>query len=461
MSYNSDAFIAQAKSLNYTFRATAGTKPTWTPRWGFVTDEPGFDPRFDVGGQFGGWFYGVRAYGGHGWELGGAEAIRGPAVNRYSDFAGTLGTGVYVTGVAGTSITGTGVYGQAGYEDPSWMINGVHHTAGVLGLSEVTYGVIGAAPIVGIWGYSRRGVAILASSALGAGIHSIAQGELEASVWGVSRTGPGIIGYSGITPGPLGLPGFNSYPGVHGTSNQDIGVVGASNPYPGVYGYSTNHIGVVGHTENPNSFGGYFVGSVKVTGDLTVDGTLTLSGTKSAAVPFPDGTQRALYCMESPELWFEDFGTAKLRKGRVVVKLDPKFASVIKRGGYHVFLTPEGNCRGLYVRGKRAGNFEVREFAGGNSNVAFSYRIVGRRKDVRRHTRFPKVNTRLSLPAPTGAPCKGERPGTRLRAVLDRHAKQVRELSEGRGPSPAVSKQPPPPLNMRARRRGKRAVRRR
>jgi quercetin dioxygenase-like cupin family protein len=62
MSTHDDAFIAEAKSLDYTFRAKAGTKPTWTPRWGFVTDEPRFDPRFKIGGQFGGWFYGVRAY---------------------------------------------------------------------------------------------------------------------------------------------------------------------------------------------------------------------------------------------------------------------------------------------------------------------------------------------------------------------------------------------------------------
>jgi len=401
MPYNSDAFSAQAKSLNYTFRATAGTKPTWTPRWGYVTDEPRYDPRFQIGGQFGGWFYGVRAYGGHGWEVGEAEAKRGPGVNRYSDFAGVLGTGVYVTGVAGTSVTGTGVYGQAGDEDPSWLIN-TFHKAGVVGLSNSTYGVLGAAPIVGIWGTSWRGTAILATSTFGIGIQAFTQGSLEIAVSAYSQLGPGLLGYSG-PPGPLGLPGFNPYPGVYGTSSQDIGVVGTSTPLPGVYGYSTNHIGVVGHTENPASFGGYFVGNVVVTGDLTVNGT------KSAAVPFPDGTRRALYCMESPELWLEDFGTAQLKKGRAVVKLDPKFASVITRGGYHVFLTPEGDCRGLYVRPKRAGNFEVREFAGGNSNVAFSYRIVGRRKDVGRRARFPKVNTRLAFPrGATRTPRKGE-----------------------------------------------------
>jgi hypothetical protein len=37
-----------------------------------------------------------------------------------------------------------------------------------------------------------------------------------------------------------------------------------------------------------------------------------------------------------------------------------------------VFLTPEGDCQGLYVR-KRGSRFEVRELQGGISNVAFSY----------------------------------------------------------------------------------------
>jgi hypothetical protein len=337
---------------------------------------------------------------------------------------------------------------KRGDEDPGWLVN-ENQRAGVLGLSTSTYGVLGAAPIVGVYGVSTTegGVAVNAWSTKGIGVYAISQGYLETAVWGVSQQGPGVMGYSG-PPGPLGLPGFNSYPGVHGTSDQDIGVVGTSNPLPGIYGYSTNNVGVVGHTENPNSFGGYFVGNVVVTGNLTVNGT------KSAAVRFPDGTQRALYCMESPELWLEDFGAARLKKGRAVVKLDPKFASVIKRGNYYVFLAPEGDCRGLYVRPKRAGNFEVREFAGGDSNIAFSYRIVGQRKDVRDRTRFPKVNTRLSLPAgATRGPRKGEPPGARLRAALERTDKQVRELREKGGTSRAVPKQPPPPRYVRGRRR--------
>ena len=75
-------------------------------------------------------------------------------------------------------------------------------------------------------------------------------------------------------------------------------------------------------------------------------GGLISPNPKAAVVPFPDGTHRLLYCMESPEVWFEDFGAAKLTQGRVVVKLDPNFGRVIKRGDYRVFVTPEADCRG-------------------------------------------------------------------------------------------------------------------
>lgn len=73
-----------------------------------------------------------------------------------------------------------------------------------------------------------------------------------------------------------------------------------------------------------------------------------------------------------------------------MIELDKDFAKVV--GEYHVFLTPEGDCRGLYVQSKRGKVFEVREMQSGTSNVKFSYRIVGKRKDVKAHKRFEKVD---------------------------------------------------------------------
>jgi hypothetical protein len=115
------------------------------------------------------------------------------------------------------------------------------------------------------------------------------------------------------------------------------------------------------------------------------------------------------------------FGAAKLKRGRALVKLDADFGKVIKRGDYRVLLTPEGDCRGLYVHRRRATSFEVRELAGGSSSIAFSYRIVGRRKDIRGHKRFAKIDTRLSLPtAATRAARKRTRTGTERRASASR-----------------------------------------
>jgi hypothetical protein len=103
-------------------------------------------------------------------------------------------------------------------------------------------------------------------------------------------------------------------------------VIGASSYNAGVLGFSGDNVGVYGVTTNPASYAGYFHGNVKVTGALTTH-------VKNAVVPFPDGTQRLLHCMESPEHWFEDFGVARLKSGRAVVKLDADFAKVIKREG--------------------------------------------------------------------------------------------------------------------------------
>jgi hypothetical protein len=213
--------------------------------------------------------------------------------------------------------------------------------------------------------------------------------------------------------------------GVVGTAGERPGVIGTSDALMGIFGFSTRNAGVVGQTANPNSFAGFFAGNAVVTGTLT-------AAVKNAMVSFPDGSQRVLHCMESPEHWFEDFGTAKLKRGRAVVKLDADFAKVITRD-YHVFLTPEGDCRGLYVHRKSGASFEVRELMGGESAIAFSYRIVGRRRDIRRHRRFAKIDTRLSFPAAaTRAPDKRAPRAAELRAFVARLEKEARERAPTR-----------------------------
>ncbi len=339
--------------------------------------------------------------------------------NSYSLHAGVEGGSVEFTGVAGVSLAGPGVYGQV--EDAPPVPAGFR--AGVLGAASTQPGVIGfSRDGDGAQGASFTGTAVRAVSFFGPGVQSIS-GALN-----------GVTGISG-TQGPP-VPDIAPTAGVVGTSSDLTGVIGTSNTLIGVFGFS-NNVGIVGRTTNPNSFAGFFLGNVSVNGTFTAT-------VKNCVVTFPDRTQRVLHCMESPEHWFEDFGTAKLKNGRATVKLDGDFAKVIKPTGYHVFVTPEGDCRGLYVR-EAAASFEVRELSDGKSSVAFSYRIVGRRRDITRHRRFAKIDTRLPLPAAaTRAPRQRKPNADALREFitgLEREARTPTPTSARRRPkSPPQAK---------------------
>jgi len=214
---------------------------------------------------------------------------------------------------------------------------------------------------------------------------------------------------------------------------QGPGVMGLDrNGWGGIAGVSHNEsgTGVYGECHAPRGYAGTFSGNVLVSGLLSAQILISdelNAGIKNAIVPFPDGSKRLLHCMESPEHWFEDFGSARLTRGRATVKLDADFAKVVTLNGYRVFVTPEGDCQGLYVR-KRGSRFEVRELQGGISNVAFSYRIVAKRKGIKRHTRFAKIDTpgpmRMGAP-PAGRWRKTARwPASKLFAALAKEARK-------------------------------------
>jgi hypothetical protein len=176
---------------------------------------------------------------------------------------------------------------------------------------------------------------------------------------------------------------------VLGTSNSSIGGYFASGTATGLYA-----------TGPASGFAARFDGPVLVNGNFTAIG-----GSKSAAVPHPDGSHRRLYCMESPESWFEDFGRDQLANGRARVRLDNDFAAIVRGDDYYVFLTAEADSKGLYVANKTPAGFEVREQQGGTGNLAFSYRVVAKRKDIA-GPRLEKVD----ISTPPGRPAQPPAP---------------------------------------------------
>ena len=272
-----------------------------------------------------------------------------------------------------------------------------------------------------IWANADKGTAIVATSTSGLGVaaSTTSSNAVQASattaigVDGESQSGIGVRGASGSNNGVLGISGtndgiyghsFGAGSGVWGRSEQAIGVYG-SGPTIGVLGQggavgvqgtvasgtgvlgqtsatTSQQAAIVGVSTNRRAQAGLFQGNVLVIGAMHVTGAFSVSGSKSAAVPFPDGSSRLLYSLESPEAWFEDFGRGRLRGGRARIRIDRQFAGTVRLNKYHVFLTPEGNSRGLYIAGMTRSGFDVREVGGGTSAIAFSYRIVAKRRDI-------------------------------------------------------------------------------
>ena len=265
----------------------------------------------------------------------------------------------------GDGIVGTGdLVGVRGVQGPPVTWEAV---CGVLGESVGNgHGVVG---------YSSKGFGVLGLSDFSFGVYGSSGYSL--GVWGE--------GWTGVHGRGIGTPPSGSYVfGVQGSSDptNGVGVEGDSESGVGVWGFSRTGIGVRASTDtsHPDRAGW----ALLTDGDVLIHGTLFAAPgfPKGAVAKLRDGSHRALYCVESPECWFEDFGRARLVRGKARVRLDRTFAAVVRTGDYHVFLSPEGLSHGLYVSRRTRDGFEVREQHRGTNTVPFSYRIVARRRDV-------------------------------------------------------------------------------
>jgi len=309
--------------------------------------------------------------------FGQSASTSGTGVTGYAPSTGIFGnataTSGFTSGVSGdatSSPNGSGVFGRT----VQWI--------GVGGQATATSGT----PAYGVWGdtASTSGVGVVgfadAPSGYSYGVagnnasinglavfgNATANSGSPSGVYGitVSPNGNGVVGNAASTSGfPTALVGFlNSNDG--GIAGQFIAHGGKGLILQGLSGPNFNQVFSVG-----------------ANGDLNISGNLIVSGTKSSTAKLQNGREVALYAVESPENWFEDFGSAELKSGVGWVPLDASFAEATNTAiTYHVFLTPNGDSNGLYVARKTAAGFEVREHGGGGSNVAFDYRIVVRRR---------------------------------------------------------------------------------
>jgi hypothetical protein len=266
--------------------------------------------------------------------------------------AGLVGEGGY--GVYGSAVgqSGAGVYGIAG---------------SMTGTSNGVRGYTNSPDAAAIYGFHYRGIAVRAEVPDGATTNAIALYALN---------------YSTYTGGGPGAGGF----AIYGLSANGHGLVGATAAAGGA--------AVVGATNGvAGAYAGAFYGPLIVGGNFTVFG-----GAKSAAVPHPDGSHRRLYCVESPESWFEDFGSGTLTCGEAVVPLDHDFAAVVDTSQYHVFLTGCDGLSDLSACERTSKGFRVKATTGAGDGT-FSWRVVAKRKDIAA-PRFETVEIPKAPPLP-------------------------------------------------------------
>jgi len=319
--------------------------------------------------------------------LGISSATSGDGV--YGEGNGTEGNGVVGiggsgagTGVSGQDTSGVGVSGSGavGVEGNSSSSSG----AGVYG-AGASYGVEGSAsssPGAGIYGTGFYGIEGSSSASDGAGVYGTgAQYGVEG--YSASGNGAGVYGY-----GPQAVEGYSAsgIAGVFENDNSTIYALIAESDASGGAPFMAE--GTAGAFEVDGS------------GDGLFNGYVLAQGGYKTVIRSRDGENLGASVALTAQATMEDTGTARLLEGESVVRFAADFGSTIDAGrGYQVFLTPNGETRGLYVSAKYEGGFVVRENERGRSSVYFDYRIVAHPHGVS-DARLPRVNVALMLAPP-------------------------------------------------------------
>jgi hypothetical protein len=283
------------------------------------------------------------------------------------------------TGVAGYAGAGTGatrgVYGESdsvnghGVSGTATAISGLNH--GVRGQTNSTQGRAVAGYAVALSG-STYGVYGHSSSPDGRGVYG-SNNNANGDTYGVygrseSTAGRGVCGLavanSGDNFGVLGVSHSTAGVGVAGFAYADIGVT----------------YGVYGHTDSSSGWAGYFVGKARVTGNLSVQGTLSkAAGSFKIDHPLdPQNKYLSHSFVESPDMLNMYNGNATLdAKGEATVTLPTYFEALNKEFRYQ--LTCIGQHAPIYVKQKIQNNRFV--IAGGSAGLEVSWQVTGIRKD--------------------------------------------------------------------------------
>ncbi|HLJ84783.1 MAG TPA: hypothetical protein VKT51_11465 [Candidatus Eremiobacteraceae bacterium] len=336
----------------------------------------------------------------------------------------TSTSGALNSGVSGVSVNGSGVTGT------STNLNGVQGFT-----ASGASGVYGQDSVAGGFGVAGRNTAsthnsnsagVLADGSTASdALHAFSYGLSANSIYAFSQHGSSLVANQGgnDTAPELALEDTNP-----SNSNDIIHADGPNGPVLSMSSgttwfhtdfevsapeasvfegadYQTPALNVYGGGTNTNfavftvnDVNGNQVAGITDIGTLSIAGLLFSNGSCSSGCIVGRRQAHAVreYTPTESEPTIEDNGEAALVDGVAQVALDPRFANVIDRSApYIVTVTPEGDCRGLYVTQRSARGFVVRELQGGHSSVGFGFRIVAHRFGVSA-ARLPMIDVQMN-----------------------------------------------------------------
>jgi hypothetical protein len=210
-------------------------------------------------------------------------------------------------------------------------------------------------------------------------ITSTALGGFQTAIYGFSNRGA-----------ISGNPGYSI--AVRGTSNSQnedaLAVMGST--------FSNSSTNAGGYFEANNYTGtnlayAYVGASISSTARKIVG-----TGTVREIVPTPNHGRVTLTCPESPEYWYQDYGTVKLVNGKAHVDLDPILADIIivnSENPIRVFCTPVDMLQfnGVAVVNRTSTGFDLVEMNGGTHSGILDYQLVMKPKTNYGEGRFPQA----------------------------------------------------------------------
>jgi hypothetical protein len=188
---------------------------------------------------------------------------------------------------------------------------------------------------------------------------------------------------------------------VTGNPGYSIGVQGLANST------SQDAFGVQGlaFSNSTTRAGGYFealtyAGASQayayVGSSVGINRKITGTNAVSEIIPTPNHGRITMTAPESPEYWYQDYGTAEMVNGSAHVDIDPILADIViidAQNPIRAFFTPQDMLyfNGAAIVNQTATGFDIVELNGGSNNGKVQYQIIVRPKTGYGEGRFPQA----------------------------------------------------------------------